>query len=666
MAVKISADSAEFGKELKKTNSQLQSFASQFSKIATGAGIVFSADLVKDLAKEIITITAKFQKFQSVLTNTLGSRSAALGAMEDIKQFATQTPFSVDELTSSFVKLVNQGFKPTKNELRSLGDLAASQGKSFDQLTEAIIDAQTGEFERLKEFGIRAKKEGDRVTFTFKGVKEQVDFTAGSIRKYILSLGDAVGVSGSMASVSTTIGGKLSNLGDNLDQILVSIGNRSSGLIGGFLDFANSALGSVNSALNDQVRALSEENVELNALVGAITDVNTTEDVRKKLLTDLNQKYPDFLKNLDVEKVTNEQLASRLKDVNDQFQRKILLAASEKELVKAQEKAIELLNREADARVQLQKIKNGDYQAAPVMGAGPQFETNAQKERILVTTLEEKITKAQEARAEVQKELNDRIRQYSEALGIFNTTNNDYFVQTEKNTQATQSFSRSVSDLKKQLQYQPSNELGGDEMTPFETPEFSDEFWQMHRQKIEDEFFTPFKQQWEEAHGIVEGATIDMSVTTEEMANRMSDAWLSVSESIGEAMGSMVFAQESFRQALANSVKSIIDNLKRIAIAQIIANAARSGKNPIAAIALASFGFAAISALFSKIGGAGSGAGVSGNSSVNNRSSAISGTGVQDSKTVQVEVTGVIRGQDIWLSGSNTELANKFLKTTRG
>jgi hypothetical protein len=31
-------------------------------------------------------------------------------------------------------------------QMRQMGDLASSVGKSFDQLTEAILDAQTGEF----------------------------------------------------------------------------------------------------------------------------------------------------------------------------------------------------------------------------------------------------------------------------------------------------------------------------------------------------------------------------------------------------------------------------------------------------------------------------------------------------------------------------------------
>jgi len=147
-------------------------------------------------------------------------------ALKGISDFASKTPFAVDQLTNSYVKLANQGFTPVEKEMTSLGDLASSTGKSFDQLTEALIDAQVGEFERLKEFGIRANKEGNSVKFTFKGVQKQVAFTDTAIRNYVLSLGEAAGVSGSMAAISKTTGGQISNLGDKITQLYVKIGTR--------------------------------------------------------------------------------------------------------------------------------------------------------------------------------------------------------------------------------------------------------------------------------------------------------------------------------------------------------------------------------------------------------------------------------------------------------
>lgn len=224
LTVKVGADIAGLQKELQKATGQLNGFSKGMNAIGTAMAGAFAVGSLVSLGKGILDVTSEFQKFEAVLTNTLGSKSAAKFALDQIQQFAAKTPFQVNELTAAFVKLANQGFTPTMQEMTSLGDLASAMGKSFDQLTEAIIDAQTGEFERLKEFGIRAQKQGDKVTFTFKGVKKQVDFTAGSIREYILSLGQAEGVSGGMAMQSETLGGKISNLKDSFDQLLLAFG----------------------------------------------------------------------------------------------------------------------------------------------------------------------------------------------------------------------------------------------------------------------------------------------------------------------------------------------------------------------------------------------------------------------------------------------------------
>jgi hypothetical protein len=221
---KTDASMKQASKSTKDAKKELDSLGSTASKVGGAIAAYFSFQAIVNITKEIISATAQFEKFQAVLTNTLGSKALADATIMQLTAFAAKTPFDVDQLIGSYVKLANQGFRPTEEELRKLGDLASSTGKSFDQLAEAVIDAQTGEFERLKEFGIRAAKEGDNVTFTFKGVKTTVDNTNESIRNYITSLGDAAGVSGSMAAEAATMGGSISNLGDAFGQLSVTLG----------------------------------------------------------------------------------------------------------------------------------------------------------------------------------------------------------------------------------------------------------------------------------------------------------------------------------------------------------------------------------------------------------------------------------------------------------
>ena len=224
---KLDTALAEINSKLNQTQKKAKSTGSAFSGIGGIIAGAFSVGAIVAFTAKLIAVRGEFERYRAVLENALGSSAQSQAAFAEIQEFASKTPFAVSELTGAFVKLVNQGFRPTTEQLTKMGDLASSTGKSFDQLTEAIIDAQTGEFERLKEFGIRASKSGDQVAFTFKGVETQVKFTAAEIQNYIVGLGDLQGVSGSMAAISETLEGKISNLGDAFDSLLDTLGDTS-------------------------------------------------------------------------------------------------------------------------------------------------------------------------------------------------------------------------------------------------------------------------------------------------------------------------------------------------------------------------------------------------------------------------------------------------------
>jgi hypothetical protein len=365
-AKKASDQVTKYGKDAAKAGDSATSSFFNLRNVIAAVGIV-------QLGKQIIDVTAQFQKFSAVLTNTLGSKSEAQKALKNIKDFAATTPFSVQEVTASFVKLANQGFKPTIAQLKLLGDVASSQGKSFDMLSEAIIDAQTGEFERLKEFGIRASKEGDKVSFTFKGVKAQVDFTSEAIREYVLSLGDAVGVAGSMEAISSTLEGRISNLGDAFDNLLLTIGNLTSG-----------PMFSVIESMGRIVTATANIKKEL-ALVGqAISPFHDLRDVAKEVLdyqlqigrTDSGKRLVDLLKPFTsqdpneflraydenhkkfIETLTKE--GESIDDINVFWSRYVdlqILAANESREAEAAQRLLNVLKAKEGAAVAVAKAK---------------------------------------------------------------------------------------------------------------------------------------------------------------------------------------------------------------------------------------------------------------------------------------------------------------------
>ncbi|MGV8136491.1 MAG: hypothetical protein AB2L20_14880 [Mangrovibacterium sp.] len=210
-----------------------ESVEQMFKRVQQAAAGYFTLQFAKSMITQIASVRGEWQKYEAVLTNTLGSNKDAVESLKMISEYGAKTNFQVNELTDSFVKLAGQGFKPTRDEMAKLGDLAASKAKGFNQLTEAIIDAETFEFERLKEFGISASKDGEKITFTFKGIKTTIDASAESVRNYVLSLGELEGVKGSTEAISKTIVGLASNFQDALDQMFNSMGKSQEGLIAG-------------------------------------------------------------------------------------------------------------------------------------------------------------------------------------------------------------------------------------------------------------------------------------------------------------------------------------------------------------------------------------------------------------------------------------------------
>jgi len=210
-----------------------------FASVTTGLTGMLSVAALAGFGQKLIEVRGEFQKFEAVLTNTLGSQKQAVDSMQMLTDIASRTPFQLDSLTEAYVSLVNQGFKPSREEIIKLGDLASSTGKDFGQLSEALLDAQTGEFERLKQFGIKAKVSGDQISFSFKGATTTIENSGEAIRKYILGLGDMKGVKGSTEAISKTLVGQVSNLQDAITNMFNQIGEGSEGLLSGAVGAAS-------------------------------------------------------------------------------------------------------------------------------------------------------------------------------------------------------------------------------------------------------------------------------------------------------------------------------------------------------------------------------------------------------------------------------------------
>lgn len=191
-------------------------------------GTLFAGVSLSAFAGKLISVEREFGTLNASLVTVTGSAREADKAFSMLTEFAATTPFSLQEVTAAFIKLKALGMDPSAEALRSYGNTASAMGKSLNQMIEAVADAATGEFERLKEFGIRAKSEGDRVTLTFRGVSTNIGKNAADIEGYLRRIGD-VDFAGAMDARAKTLDGAISNLGDSWDELFRVINSEMTG-----------------------------------------------------------------------------------------------------------------------------------------------------------------------------------------------------------------------------------------------------------------------------------------------------------------------------------------------------------------------------------------------------------------------------------------------------
>lgn len=193
-----------------------------FGRAAVVAGGLWTAysGAVSTAGLAMLGPARQFEKFQTVLTTTEGSAQAAQKAMGWVENFATKTPYELDQVMESFVQLRAYGLDPTNGMLKSLGNASAAMNKPLMQAVEAMADAVTGENERLKELGIKAAKVGDYFEYSYTGkdgsakVVRALASDRKAIQAAILGIFDEK-YDGAMDNLSKTFDGMFSNV---LDQ----------------------------------------------------------------------------------------------------------------------------------------------------------------------------------------------------------------------------------------------------------------------------------------------------------------------------------------------------------------------------------------------------------------------------------------------------------------
>lgn len=221
--------------------------------VTAGKGILDSMFGAGQSLMGFVDTASTFEGFRATLETIEGSSEKASKSLDWVSQFAAKTPYELDNVMESFVKLKSYGLDPTNGLLKTLGDTASAMGKGLDQAVEAMADAVNGENERLKEFGITSETKGNKITYSYvhdgKEIKKSVNKNDKKKIEQALSEIFNKKYAGSMEKQSQTFSGMISNLMDTWTRFQTMV--MSSGLFDGIKNKLQGVLDTLEEMSNN-------------------------------------------------------------------------------------------------------------------------------------------------------------------------------------------------------------------------------------------------------------------------------------------------------------------------------------------------------------------------------------------------------------------------------
>lgn len=246
----IRAQKAQINAATKAINSYADKANTAFKRVtavAAGVTAALGAAAIKTGFSEALDLEGYRMQLETATKDT--QRAAEL--MQYAIDLANKTPFEGGQLVEAAAKFESMGMS-AETWLTKAGDMAAATNKDYDQAVEALIDAQAGELERLKEFGITKAMILEQGEKMFSGV--QIANNNGQIvnqekfNEAMLALMEDK-FAGGMETQATTIRGMWSTVTGVTKNALANIlGMQNDGTVkaGSFLDLIREKVGALS------------------------------------------------------------------------------------------------------------------------------------------------------------------------------------------------------------------------------------------------------------------------------------------------------------------------------------------------------------------------------------------------------------------------------------
>lgn len=142
---------------LKVLDNTAKAFNNTLKQTASLAGADLGLRGLTSAFKGIVGVNQEFERLSGSLKTVTGSAKAAKEAFTLIEDFATATPYQLDEIVDSFIRLKAMGLEPSMEALTSYGNTASTFGKNITDFTDAVSSAVMLNFKSLRTFGIQTQ-----------------------------------------------------------------------------------------------------------------------------------------------------------------------------------------------------------------------------------------------------------------------------------------------------------------------------------------------------------------------------------------------------------------------------------------------------------------------------------------------------------------------------
>jgi tape measure domain-containing protein len=290
----------DMGNQVNQSGGLLSNMRGTLREFAIGVASAFTVKTIFDFGAHILRANREMEDLRATLKSVTGSSEAAADAFAQIQDFARETPFQVQDLTQTFIRLKSFGIEPTKEVMLAITNEASKLGASSETLsgiTLALGQAwakgklQGEEILQLVERGvpvwdILAKMTGKN-SAELQKMAENGELGRDVIQKLIVKMGELA--SGGNAEAINTISGSVSNLSDAWTRFEDNLLNSD----------AESAIKKFTTRAAENISALADKLDELNA---KWTGISTPKLDARILEGQLQELYADLEKQR--EKIT--------------------------------------------------------------------------------------------------------------------------------------------------------------------------------------------------------------------------------------------------------------------------------------------------------------------------------------------------------------------------